>query len=218
MVEPSEFFAAIAVGDIDRVRRMLDEDPSLLTGVGPDGALPSLTALYNGHAPLADELAARTGELSVFEAAAFDDTARLGELITTDRSVINLWSGDGWQPLHLAAYFGRVEAARLLLDADAEVAQPSHNDLAVQPLHAATAGRHPELVWLLIASDAPVDARQRGGWTPLHSAATNGDLESVRALLSAGADCSAVSEDGRTPIELAADETIRAALLGGNVG
>lgn len=218
MGQPSEFFAAIAAGDIDRVRRMLDENPSLLTGLSPDGASPSLTALYNGHAPLADELAARTGELSVFEAAAFDDTARLGELIAIDRSVINLWSGDGWQPLHLAAYFGRVEAARLLLDADAPVAEPSHNHLAVQPLHAAAAGRHPELVWLLIASDAPVDARQRGGWTPLHSAATNGDLESVRALLSAGADSSAISDDGRTPIDMAADESVRMALQGGNVG
>jgi ankyrin repeat protein len=218
MVEPSEFFAAIAVGDVDRVRRLLDDDPSLLTGVGPDGAPPSLTALYNGHAPLADELAARTGDLSVFEAAAFDDTARLGELIAADRSVINSWSADGWQPLHLAAYFGRAEAARLLLDADAEVAEPSHNELAVQPLHAAAAGGHAELVWLLIASDAPVDVRQRGGWTPLHSAAANGDLESVQALLSAGADSSAANDDGRTPIELAADETVRAALLGGSVG
>lgn len=218
MAEPSEFFAAIAVGDVDRVRRQLDEDPSLLAGLGPDGASPALTALYNGHAPLADELAARTGDLSVFEAAAFDDTTRLGELIAADRSVINLWSADGWQPIHLAAYFGRAEAARLLLDADAEVAEPSHNDLAVQPLHAAAAGRHPELVWLLIASDAPVDARQRGGWTPLHSAAANGDLESVQALLSAGADSSAANNDGRTPIELAATETVRAALLGGTVG
>jgi hypothetical protein len=218
MEQPSEFFTAIAAGDVERVRRLLDDDPSLLSGAGPDGASPSLTALYHGHAPLADELAARTGELSVFEAAAFDDTARLGELIATDRSVIQLWSADGWQPLHLAAFFGRAEAARMLLDADAEVAAPSHNEMAVHPLHAAAAGRHAELVWLLIASDAPVDARQRGGWTPLHSAAANGDLESVRALLSAGADSTATNDDGRTPVELAADDTVRATLLGGNVG
>ncbi|MDQ1721273.1 MAG: uncharacterized protein QOI26_1007 [Pseudonocardiales bacterium] len=218
MVELSDFFAAIAVGDVDQVRRLLDDDPSLVAGLGPDGASPALTALYNGHGPLADELAARTGELSVFEAAAFDDTARLAELIAADRSVIGSWSADGWQALHLAAYFGRAEAARLLLDADAEVAEPSHNDLGVQPLHAAAAGGHSELVWILIASDAPVHARQRGGWTPLHSAAANGDLESVLALLSAGADSAAANDDGRTPIELASQETVRAALLGGNVG
>jgi ankyrin repeat protein len=214
----SEFFAAIAVGEVDRVRQMLDDDPALLGNLGPDGASAALTALYNGHAPLADELAARTGELSVFEAAAFDDTARLAELIAADRSVIGAWSGDGWQALHLAAYFGRAEAARMLLDADAEVAEPSRNELAVQPLHAAAAGGHSELVWILIASDAPVQARQRGGWTPLHSAAANGDLESVRALLSAGADSATPNDEGRTPIELASLDSVRSALLGGDVG
>jgi len=218
MVQPSEFFAAIAVGDVDQVRRLLDAEPALLAGLGPDGASASLTALYNGHGPLADELAARTGELSVFEAAAFDDTARLAELIAADRSVVDSWSADGWQSLHLAAYFGRAESARILLDADAEVAEPSRNELAVQPLHAATAGGHSELVWILIASDAPVHARQRGGWTPLHSAAANGDLESVVALLAAGADSAAANDDGRTPIELASQEQVRAALLGGGVG
>ncbi len=217
MSQRSDFFAAIAVGDVGRVRRLLDTDPSLLAGLGPDGASPSLTALYCGHAPLADELAARTGELSVFEVAAFDDTSRLTELITADRSVINSWSGDGWQPLHLAAYFGRSEAARILLDADAEVAEPSRNELAVQPLHTAAAGQHSELVWILIASDAPVQARQRGGWTALHSAAANGDLESVQALLSAGADSAAANDEGRTPIELATDDSVRTALLGGDL-
>jgi len=218
MAALSEFFDAVAVGDVDAVRRMLDDEPALLGNPGPDGASPALTALYNGHVQLADELAARTGELSVFEAAAFDDTARLAELIAADRSVIGSWSADGWQPLHLAAYFGRAEAARMLLDADAEVAEPSRNELAVQPLHAAAAGKHSELVWILIASDAPVHARQRGGWTPLHSAAANGDLESVLALLSAGADSAAANDEGRTPIELASQETVRAALLGGSVG
>ncbi len=151
----------------------------------------------------------------MFEAAAFDDTTRLAQLIEADQSVVDSWSGDGWQPLHLAAYFGRTEAARMLLDADAEVAEPSRNEMAVHPLHAAAAGRHSELVWILIASDAPVHARQSGGWTPLHSAAANGDLESVQALLSAGADSTAANDDGRTPIELATGESVRTALLGG---
>ena len=218
MVASSEFFAAITAGDVDAVRAMLDQEPGLLSSVGPDGASPALTALYNGHGPLADELAARTGELSVFEAAAFDDTARLAELIAADRSVIGSWSADGWQALHLAAYFGRAEAARVLLDADAPVDEPSRNELGVHPLHAAAAGRHSELVWILIASDAPVHARQRGGWTALHSAAANGDLESVQALLSAGADSAAANDEGRTPLELASQESVRAALLGGTVG
>jgi len=209
-----KFVAAVRAGQVDAVRAMLDTDAGLLELTGPDGETVALTALYAGHHQLADELAARAGELSVFEAAAFDETERLAELIRGDAGLATAWSADGWQPLHLAAYFGRTEAARLLLDADAPVAEASRNALAVHPLHAATAGRHAELVWLLIASDAPVDVRQRGGWTPLHAAVANADLESIRALRAVGADPAAVTDDGRTPADMTTDPAVLAALRG----
>lgn len=215
MNEVETFFAAIVAGDAEQVRSTLDSYPQVLSESGPDGASPALTALYCGHPALADELAARSGDLSVFEAAAFDETGRLEELITANRAIVDSWSADGWQPLHLAAFFGRAEAARALLDADAEPNLPSRNPMAVHPLHAAAAGRHPELVWILIASEAEVDARQHGGWTPLHSAARNGDLESIRALLSAGADPAARNDEGQDSLELAPDDAVRSLLLSG---
>ncbi|MGX7680362.1 ankyrin repeat domain-containing protein [Jatrophihabitans sp. DSM 45814] len=204
-LDSKAFFAAIREGDLAEVRRLLDETPELLSVASPEGASAALTALYHGHAPLADELAARTGSLSAFEAAAFDDTDRLAELITADATVVDSWSADGWQPLHLASYFGRAEAARVLLDSDAVADEPSRNPQHLQPLHAATAGRHSELVWLLIASDAPIDAQQRGGWTPLHAAVSNNDLPSVKALLAAGADPSISNDKGVSARQLAAE-------------
>jgi ankyrin repeat protein len=215
MAEVNDFFAAIGAGDVETVRALLDRSPGLLHELGPDGASAALTALYNGHAPLGDELAARSGELSAFEAAAFDETTRLTDLIQQDPTVVESWSADGWQPLHLAAFFGRTEAARLLLDADAPVTEYSRNPIAVQPLHAAAAGQHAEIVWLLIASDAPVNSAQQHGWTPLHSAAHNADVESIKALRSAGADPQATSDDGKTPLDLAATETVRSLLADG---
>lgn len=210
MTEVSEFFAAIVAGDATTVRALIDGNPGLIQEKAADGASASLTALYNGHAPLADELAARAGQLSVFEAAAFDDVDRLSELITLDRSSTESWSADGWQPLHLAAYFGRGESVRVLLDADAPVAEPSRNAMAVHPLHAAASGQHAEIVWLLIASGAPVNETQRHGWTALHSAVHNGDAESVRALLAAGADPSLANDEGVTAWDLATEEPLRA--------
>jgi len=217
MAEVADFFPAIGAGDITRVRAILDERPELLAEAGPDGASAALTALYHGHGPLADELAARAGELTAFEAAAFDDADRLAELIALDHTVVESWSADGWQPLHLAAFFGRAEAARILLDADAPVAEPSRNEMSVQPLHAAAAGRHPDVVWLLIASDAPVSARQRAGWTPLHSAVNNADTASIEALLSAGADPAQANDEGKTPIDLATDDAVRMLLAGSHL-
>jgi len=212
MSDVSEFFEAVAAGNTERVRRMLDDSPELLTKSGRDGASAALTALYSGHVALGDELAGRAGELSVWEAAAFDDTDRLSDLIRNSPAVVAEWSADGWQPLHLAAFFGRIDAARALLDADAPVDEPSQNSMVVYPLHAAAAGRHSEILWLLIASGAPVDVVQRGGYTPLHSAAHNGDTDSVRALLSAGADPNLPNDDGQTAVDLAANDEIRALL------
>jgi ankyrin repeat protein len=208
MSSSAGFFEAVAAGDLAVVRRLLGEHPRLISATSPDGASPALVALYAGQPRLADELAAHAGELSEFEAAAFDDTARLEALIRADRSVVGNWSPDGWQPLHLAAYFGRAESARILLDADAPVGLASRNAMAVYPLHAAAAGRHAELIWLLIASDAPVNATQPGGTTALMSAAANGDLDSVRALLAAGAEPQLRDDDGRTARDLCSESEI----------
>ena len=90
-----------------------------------------------------------------------------------------------------------------MLDLDAPVDDSSRNPMQVTPLHAAAAGAYTEIVWLLVASGARVDARQRHGWTPLHSAAANGDAESVQALLAGGASPDIANDDGETPRDVA---------------
>ena len=205
------FFAEVTAGDTRAVRARLDHDPALLTVRDGTGVRAALVALYAGHVALADELAARSGPLDVHEASAFDDNARLGQLLREDITRATAWSADGWQPLHLAAFFGRTQAARQLLDDDAPVDAPSHNGLGATALHSAAAGAHAELVWLLIASGADVNARQAGGWVPLHAAAANGDEPSLTALLSAGAIRDARNDTGRTPLDVAAED-VRALL------
>lgn len=201
--ETGDFFAAVADGATDAVRRMLDDRPQLLAADGGGERAP-LIALWAGHPVLADELAARALPLDIHEAAAFDDTARLAELLAADLGATAAWSGAGWQPLHLAARFGRPEAVRLLLDDDAEVDPVSRNARRCTPLHLAAAAAHAEVGWLLIASGADVNAREPGGRGALHRAASQGDLETVRALLSAGAVSDLADDAGRTPLDVAA--------------
>lgn len=214
MTETQRFLTAIGCGDLDLVRRLLDDEPALIAEPSATGGSIAVSALIAGHPGLADELAARSGELTIFEAAAFDECDRLDELILADPGSVDSYGGDGWRPLHLAARFGRAEAARALLDADAVVNEPSRNERLVYPLYAAAAGGHAELVWILIASDAEVDARESRGWTALHAAAANGDVDSVQALLAAGADPQATNDLGQSPVDLADDDTVRSMLLG----
>lgn len=147
---------------------------------------PLLQALYRGDRAQAEELRASQQELDVFEAAAVGDAERLRDLVAVDPAAANAWAEDGFQPLGLAVFFGHVEAARVLLDAGAEVNSASRNDFAVMPLHSACATDDPEtryeLAKLLLERGADVNARQRDEFTPLMEAEQHGD-ERLRDLL-----------------------------------
>lgn len=145
-----------------------------------------LQAVYRGDQAAVDELLAAEPELDVFEAAAVGRTERLRELLDADPKVANAWAEDGFQPLGLASFFGRVDAARLLIERGAEVNSASRNDFKVMPLHSAVAEKDAEtryeLATLLLEHGADPNARQQDDFTPLMAADQHGD-ERLRALL-----------------------------------
>jgi ankyrin repeat protein len=74
------------------------------------------------------------------------------------------------------------------------------------PLHSAALFDHKEIIELLIAAGADVNAKGIAEWTPLHNAAYNGHKEIVELLIEKGADVNAKDEDGGTPLDLAEEE------------
>ena len=69
--------------------------------------------------------------------------------------------------------------------------------------HAASGG-HKEIVELLIAESADVNAKSDDGRTPLHFAATSGHKEIVELLISKGANVNEEDVSGNTPLHYAA--------------
>lgn len=141
--------------------------------------------------------------LAIFAAAMQGDAARLDELLAGNRSLISAVSPDGWTPLHLAAFFGRLDATRALLNKGASPSARSTNPMNNLPLHAAVAGRHTNVARLLLDHGAPVDARQHGGWTALHAAALHGDCELAEILIGAGAQAGARADNNQCALDLA---------------
>ena len=203
MATPAEMMAAVAAGDTERVSALLADDESLASARGEDGVSAVLLARYRFDRPTLDALLATDPELDLFEASAVGRVDRVRTNIDDDPASVHRLSPDGYSALHLAAFFGKPEIARLLLDAGAAVDRYTTNDLANQPLHAAAAGRHIEICRLLLAAGADVDATQHGGYTPLHEAAQHGDAEMVELFLSAGADPTIAVPEGGTPADLA---------------
>ncbi|MBZ5604224.1 MAG: ankyrin repeat domain-containing protein [Acidobacteriia bacterium] len=160
-------------------------------------------AIRAGDSSRVVEIVAADPSLGIFAAAIQGDCARLETMVAGNRALLTAVSTDGWTPLHLAAFFGKVDAVRLLLNKGAQVGARSTNPMQNMALHAAAAGRHADVIKVLIDHGAPVNARQHGGWTPLQAAAQNGDLESARMLISNGADVQARAENNQTALDLA---------------
>jgi ankyrin repeat protein len=203
MGTPSDVMEAVAAGDAERVAALVTEDPSLAMARGEDGVSALLLARYRFDRPTMDALLAADPDLDLFEAAALGRIDRLRERLMDDPASITAFSPDGFTALHLAAFFGKTEVTRILLDAGAPIDTYTTNTFANQPLHAAAAGRHIEVCRLLLAAGADVDATQHGGYTPLHEAAQHGDVEMVELFLSAGADPTVSVASGETPADLA---------------
>ena len=203
MASASDMMAAVAAGDSEGVSALLAEDPSLVNSRGEDGVSAVLLARYRFDRATMDALLAADPDLDIFEGSALGRIDRVRAALDDDPSAVRAFSPDGYTALHLAAFFGKPEIARALIDAGAPVDAYTKNDLANQPLHAAAAGRHLEVCRLLLAAGADVNATQHGGYTPLHEAAQHGDVEMVELFLSAGADPTILVAEGGVPADLA---------------
>ncbi len=201
------FFEIVRRGDQKAVDEAIAADESLIQARTEAGLSPVLAAAYAGHSPLAKHLAERAAKLpdglSIFDAAAVGNAAAVRQLLAGDRASVDDRGSDGFSALHLAAYFGRLEVGRLLLERGADRNAVALNETRVTPLHSAVAARHRDMTGLLLAHGASPNAVQHGGWTPLHAAAQAGDEAIVDMLLLRGADPTRKNDDGLTPMDLA---------------
>jgi uncharacterized protein len=202
----NELFQAIDAGDQERALQMLMDQPELASARDDFGLSPLTQALYHGLDALAVALREATeGDLDLFEAASVGALGRLDALLE-DRSAATAWSSDGFTALHLAAFFGQPDAARLLIERGADIEAAATNRRfagGAHPLHSAVAARDREIVGILLAAGADPNARQHGGFTPLLEAAQLGDADLAGLLLEHGADAKATLDDGGSAAALA---------------
>ncbi len=128
------------------------------------------------------------------------------------------WIYAGDTALHAAAAGYRVEIAKALLDAGAEVNAVGHHRHA-QPLHYAADGCPGGSSWdpqsqiktlkLLVKAGANLHAVDKNGATPLHRAVRTRCVAAVKFLLEEGAEPAARNKPGSTPFHLAVQNTGR---------
>jgi ankyrin repeat protein len=197
----NELFEAIGARDSQQALDVLRRRPDLSAKRDEEGLSPLMQAVYRGMADVVTELRRTSSELDVFEAAAVGDTGAL-----ENAADVNVWSSDGFTPLHLACFFDRMDAVRLLLDRGAALDVPARNErvaAGAHPLHSAVAAGAREITLMLLEAGADPNAKQHGGYTALTEAAQNGDSALAETLLEHGADPDIPLADGTTAAELA---------------
>ena len=214
----NEFFDAVRKGDRETVERLLAADRSLLVARDANGVSAVLLSHYYGHTELSKLLVSKKPVLDIFEASTVGDAARVRTLVTKDKSLVNAWSGDGFFPLGLAAFFKRPAVVKVLLEHGANVKMASR-PAGFTPLHSAVADDAGEvtkdLVRMLLDAHADPNARSATDGTPVHTAAFTGNVAVLEMLLAAGGDASAADKHGHSPLDIARERgnTEAAALL-----
>src|SRR5262245_20913841 len=133
MPTAEELIRAVDAGDAEAVARLVAEDPDLASARGSDGVSALLHARYRFDRATLDALLAADPAMDVFDAAALGHLDRLRARLDDDPDAIRTFAADGFTALHLAAFFGKTEAARALLEAGADVSTYGTNPFANQP-------------------------------------------------------------------------------------
>lgn len=116
---------------------------------------------------------------------------------------MNARDGSGWGPLHWAAFIGREDILRWLLQKGAEISKPGDK---VSPLHVAAAWSKRECLLELLEAGSDLNARDPQGWTALFWCAFSGRTKLLELLIKRGADVNLRDDLGRTPLHIAAEQ------------
>jgi len=236
-MSPAEaILAASRGGDYDRVLALLETDAALATAANMLGSQPIHAAHFGGHERIVELLLARGVDLDFFLVSELGMLDRVRSALESDPALSRAFSTAGSTALHRSCYWGQTAVARLLLERGADPNAVTRDGfLQIAPLGCAVATPdvpNPsdredvvlELVTLLIANGADVNARRRDGLTALHDAAYRCHLRVIETLLAHGADRAirgyygAGPHAGHTAADVAAAEGHAAAaqLLGGS--
>jgi len=138
---------AAALGEAERLRALLDEDPSRVSDWSPDGAQPLHFAAFFSHPDAVRVLIERGAPLDE-HAPGFNGVAPINSAAATDMSSLD----------------EAVECVRLLLEAGAD--PNGRQDGAATALHTAAMVGSEEMARLLVAAGADPDAAMDDGRTP----------------------------------------------------
>lgn len=162
MSAPLNIFEAAAIGSLNRVAELLQQDASQVNAFAPDGFQPLGLAAFFGHLSVVEFLLIQGAEVN---------SASKNDLLV--------------MPLHSAAAGQHLEIARALLEQGANPNLRQAGDFT--PMHSAAQNGQLEMIQLLLEFSADLNVKTAEGQTPLKLAQAKGHTKAVEMLREHGA-------------------------------
>ncbi|XP_035848233.1 ankyrin-3-like isoform X18 [Sander lucioperca] len=205
-------YMAAQENHLEVVRFLLEHNASQSMAT-EDGFTPLAVALQQGHDQvvsllLENDTKGKVRLPALHIAARKDDTKAAALLLQNDHNadveskmMVNRTTESGFTPLHIAAHYGNINVATLLLNRGAAVDFMARNDIT--PLHVASKRGNSNMVKLLLDRGSKIDAKTKDGLTPLHCGARSGHEQVVEILLDRGAPFLSKTKNGLSPLHMA---------------
>ncbi|XP_032409104.1 ankyrin-3-like isoform X15 [Xiphophorus hellerii] len=205
-------YMAAQENHLEVVRFLLENNASQSIAT-EDGFTPLAVALQQGHDQvvsllLENDTKGKVRLPALHIAARKDDTKAAALLLQNDHNadveskmMVNRTTESGFTPLHIAAHYGNINVATLLLNRGAAVDFMARNDIT--PLHVASKRGNSNMVKLLLDRGSKIDAKTKDGLTPLHCGARSGHEQVVEILLDRGAPILSKTKNGLSPLHMA---------------
>jgi len=210
---PTSVYEAVYKGDVDTVRRYLEQGGNVNAKYGFDGNTPLQRAAQNNNKDMVEMLIAKGADVNAkdkdgntpLQRAAQHNRKDVAELLIAKGADVNAKDKDGNTPLQRAAQHNRKDVAELLIakGADVNAKYNAKNKEDYTLLHWAAQNNSKDVAELLIVKGADVNAKEKDGYTPLLQAAWYNRKEVAELLIAKGADVNAKSNYGYTPLYFA---------------
>lgn len=205
-----DIYMASYRGDLETVKRLLEENPELINARNSVGRFPLEMAAQTGQIEVVKFLLEkgaevnlnRGGSTALHMAAIYGGKTEVISLLLEAGADINARTGNGDTPLNMAVIGKQKAIAELLLDKGGEINLENQNISSL--LYTAASGGIKKIADMALEKEVDFSFRTRNGNTLLHAASEGGLVELARSLLEKGADMEAVNIYGQTPFHDAA--------------
>jgi len=208
----SDFHTAAWLGDLDKVKRLVEQGTDVNTEDEQLKWTPLHWAAFTGPQDVLKFLLAKGANVNAkdefnstpLQYAAVNGYKEFVELLLAKGVDVNATDNWGSTPLHAAARKGHEGVVELLIAKGATVNTKDRNGRT--PLYRAAMAGHRDIVEILVANGANIDTKDKSDRTALHMAAMRGRNDVAELLIAKGAYINSRNANGQTPLHLSVSQ------------